>query len=157
MFSNGLVEIPRRAARSEGSIVVWESRYSEEMVVKGQGRKRKQLLTLRIDFKGSRSDLQPSSLFFRSYDQVLQAKMSDDLDVFDRTHDSTTTKIRNRKVKVVGAAPTSKDLDSSGGSTDTLQPQQQQPEEDDKDEVVYGRTPDGKSELLSFVSCIYLV
>ncbi|KAL7413484.1 phospholipid methyltransferase-domain-containing protein [Mrakia frigida] len=70
--------------------------------------------------------------------------MSDDLDVFDRTHDSTTTKIRNRKVKVVGAAPTSKDLDSSGGSTDTLQPQQQQPEEDDKDEVVYGRTPDGK-------------
>lgn len=77
--------------------------------------------------------------------------MSDDLDVFDRTHDSASAspKIRNRKVKIVGDGS---GLDSaSGGSTDTLQPKLEPQEEDDKDEVVYGKTPDGKSEHLSFL------
>lgn len=72
----------------------------------------------------------------------------DELSVFDRTRDHGPAKMRNRKVHVVGA-----DEPHSGASTDTLQPAHAHEADDhanddkaDKDEVVYGKTPDGKSE-----------
>lgn len=76
----------------------------------------------------------------------------DDFDVFERKNDSssTETNLRNRKVQVAGASDA---LDSSS-STDTLQPRLTalDQQDDDKNEVVYGRTHDGKSELVSLFS-----
>jgi hypothetical protein len=72
----------------------------------------------------------------------------DDLDVFDRKHDHPESKMRNRKVHIAG-----RDDANSGASSDTLhQPELANQADDhvsqsDKEEVVYGKTPDGKSEF----------
>ena len=77
----------------------------------------------------------------------------DDLAVFDRKNDRNAANMRNRKVHIVGG-----DEPASGTSTDTLQPATTQADDAhahddaDKDEVVYGKTPDGKSEPTSPLS-----